>query len=199
MVLANGSFLRGELDEIAAALGDTDAERDAAGGLRELAQVQTEISAAGWRIGKIVADLKLFSRPAETPSGTADVGRAIGWAIRATEHTFKHRARVTGDVAALLPAAADEAQIGQVFVNLLMNAVQAMAPGTDGNEVVIRGRADGERIVVEARARTRPSCARSPTPGSRSPFGVPRSSRWSPGCSGAGSPAGVPRAASGES
>ncbi|HEX3757488.1 MAG TPA: response regulator [Kofleriaceae bacterium] len=151
VVLANGSFLRGELDELAAGLGESEAERTLAERLQELSQVQGEITSAGWRIGKIVSDLKSFSRPSDSPSATADVARAIGWAVRTTEHEFRHRARVTEDVADLPPAVADEARLGQVFVNLLMNAAQAFAPGTAGHEVAIRGRTEGDRIVIEVR------------------------------------------------
>jgi PAS domain S-box-containing protein len=152
VVLANASYLRGELDDITDALGDVDEANDLAGRMRELSQVQSEITAAGWRIGKIVADLKAFSRPTEPVSDAADIGRAIGWAIRTTEHEFTHRARLTQEVAALPPVRADEARLGQVFVNLLMNAAQAIAPGTaNDNEVAISGRAEGERIIVEVR------------------------------------------------
>jgi len=151
VVLANGSFLRGELDELAAGLGASAAEPELAERLHELSQVQGEITTAGWRIGKIVSDLRSFTRPSDSPSATADVARAIGWAVRATEHEFKHRVRITEDVPALPPAAADETRLGQVFVNLLLNAAQAFPAGTSGHEVWIRGRPEGDRIVIEVR------------------------------------------------
>ena len=152
VVLANTSYLRSELDDLAAAL---DAQGAPDGGLaariRELADVHAEITAAGWRIGKIVADLKVFSRPSESTSITADLGRAIEWAVRATEHAFKHRARLVHEVAGLPRVVGDEARLGQVFVNLLMNAAQALAPAAADHEVAIRGRVDGDRVVVEVR------------------------------------------------
>lgn len=153
VVMANASYVRSELDDIGVgirALDDPD--RDLADRVRELAEIQAEISAAGLRIGKIVADLKAFSRPPEQTSGAADIGSAISWAVRTTEHEFRHRARLICDVAALPPATADETRVGQVFVNLLMNAAQAIAPGkASENEVAIRARCDGDRIIVEVR------------------------------------------------
>ena len=151
VVIANASYVRSQMHEISDALSELGAPGcELAAALRELSEVQAEIAAAGARIGKIVTDLKAFSRPVEPTAGVADIGRAIGWAVRATEHEFRHRARLNHDVAALPPARADEARLGQVFVNLLMNAAQAIAPGTaNDNEVAIRGRAEGERIIVE--------------------------------------------------
>ena len=150
VVLANASYLRGELDDLTDALRELEVGA-LADRMAEPSQVLSEITAAGWRIGKIVADLKSFVRPTEAASDAADIGRAIGWAIRTTEHEFKHRARLTQEVAMLPPVRADEARLGQVFVNLLMNAAQAIAQGTPDNEVAISGRAEGDRIVVEVR------------------------------------------------
>jgi PAS domain S-box-containing protein len=151
VVLANASYLRAELDEVGVALRSTD-EPDSvlAARIQELSEVHAEISAAGLRIGKIVSDLKAFSRPTEQTSGAADVGAAISWAMRTTEHEFRHRARLICEVGALPPARADETRLGQVFVNLLMNAAQAIPPGqASRNEVAIRARSEGDHVIVE--------------------------------------------------
>jgi len=44
---------------------------------------------------------------------------------------------------------ADEARLGQGFVNLLINAAQAIPPDAGNHEVAIRARAEGDRIVVD--------------------------------------------------
>jgi PAS domain S-box-containing protein len=153
VVIATSDFLRGELDDVT---GGVRAGRVPAGELverlAELAQVQGEISTAGTRISKIVTDLKVFSRTAEPASGEADVGRAIQWAVRTTAHEFRHRARLHHEIAALPPALADETRLGQVFVNLLKNAAQVIAPGRAAeHEVAIRARAERRQIIVEVR------------------------------------------------
>src|SRR5206468_3206894 len=80
VVLANSSYLRSELDDVGVALRSTDeSDRELAERIRELSEVHSEISAAGLRIGKIVADLKAFSRPSGETAGAADVGSAISW------------------------------------------------------------------------------------------------------------------------
>jgi len=161
VVLANSSYLRSELDDVGVALRSTDdPDRELAERIHELSEVHSEISAAGLRIGKIVADLKAFSRPSGETAGAADVGSAISWAVRTTEHEFRHRARLICEVAVLPPAMCDETRLGQVFVNLLMNAAQAIAPGRAScNEVAVRAHAEGDRIIVEVRD-TGPGIAR---------------------------------------
>jgi signal transduction histidine kinase len=152
VVIANADYIRGELDEIIAALRSSSGAPDPAlvTRLAELSQVQSEISLAGSRIGKITSDLKAFSRPVEMTSGQADIASAIRWAVRTTAHEFRHRARLIHEVTALPPVVADETRLGQVFVNLLRNAAQAIAPGkVNENEVAIRAHADGRRIITE--------------------------------------------------
>jgi signal transduction histidine kinase/CheY-like chemotaxis protein len=154
VVVANSDYIRSELDEINLVLrlpgGAADpgiAERVA-----ELAQIQLEISRAGSRISKIISDLKTFSRPTEPASGKADLTSAISWAIRTTAHEFRHRARLVHEIPALPQVMGDETRLGQVFVNLLQNAAQAIPPGkVNENEVAIRARVERTRIIVEVR------------------------------------------------
>src|SRR5262249_42934853 len=128
VVIANAEYLRGELDEIAEVLrtSEREAGRELAERVRELAHVESEIASAGSRIAKIVADLKTFAGPTHRASGEADIARAIGWAMRTTAHEFRHRARLTHYLPVLPLVLADELRLGQVFVNLLMNAAQAI-------------------------------------------------------------------------
>lgn len=154
VVVANASFVReelGRLREEFRARGDRDTDASITR-LEEAVQAQTEIESAARRIARIVADLKTFSRPSE-PTGDADVGRVVEWAVRTTAHEFRHRARVTTNVAEPLIAGADETRLGQVLVNLLLNAAHAISPGNvEANEVSIvahRSGSDNGHIVVE--------------------------------------------------
>jgi len=152
VVIATADYLRGELDEVTGAARAGASGPELVGRLTEVSQIQGEISAAGGRIAKVITDLRALSRPAEPPSGEADVGRAIQWALRTTAHEFRHRARLSQDVPAMPPALADETRLGQALVNLLKNAAQAIEPGRAGDhEVAIRARAERRRIIVEVR------------------------------------------------
>jgi signal transduction histidine kinase len=153
VVIANTDYLRGEIEAVRHELHTGAASRgELTARLDEVSQIQTEVCAAGARIGKIVADLREFARPAEPMVNEADVGRAIRWAVRATAHEFRHRARLVHDDAGLPMVRGDEGRLGQVFVNLLRNAAQAIAPGRlTEHEVAIRGRVEGDRVTVEVR------------------------------------------------
>ncbi|PYP67103.1 MAG: hypothetical protein DMD36_16020, partial [Gemmatimonadetes bacterium] len=121
--------------------------------LEEAVAAQSELQASASRVGRIVADLKTFIRPAQQPAGVADVARSIAWAVRATSHELQHRARVVTEAGKVPPVALDETKLGQVLVNLLLNAAHAIAPGAlDTNTVSVTARPAAEgRVVIEVR------------------------------------------------
>ena len=104
-----------------------------------LADVQT----AAERMGRIIADLRSISRPQQETPQIIDLARCIDWATRATAHEFNNRARVEQRLGAVPRVLADEGRLGQVLVNLLVNAAHAIAPGDfENNEVIITTRTD---------------------------------------------------------
>jgi PAS domain S-box-containing protein len=151
VIAGNAEYLAEELTRFRTGLGDASPRSKTGAKLEEISAALTDLQSAATRIGRIVSDLRAFSRPPEHPVGVADVGRCIEWAIRATVHEFRHRARLIKRLADVPPANADESKLGQVFVNLLVNAAQAIAPGdTEHNSVVIATSTDDEgRIVIE--------------------------------------------------
>ncbi|HYO52831.1 response regulator [Archangium sp.] len=81
------------------------------------------------RLREIVRDIKVFSRPDEKQRGPLDVHRVLDSSLRmAWNHVF-HRARIVKDYAALSPVLGSEASLGQVFLNLLINAADAIPEG----------------------------------------------------------------------
>jgi PAS domain S-box-containing protein len=102
------------------------------------------------RVSSIVGDLRTFGRPEQTAGGPVSVVQAVSAAVKMTAPHFKHRARVREqyDISPVVDASA--VRLEQVFVNLLVNAAQAIPEGDpDGNEATVRVRLDGERVVVE--------------------------------------------------
>src|SRR5437867_4192124 len=79
--------------------------------LEEAVAAQSELQASASRVGRIVADLKTFIRPAQQPAGVADVARSIAWAVRATSHELQHRARVVTEAGKVPPVALDETKL----------------------------------------------------------------------------------------
>ena len=121
--------------------------------LEEAVAAQSELQASASRVGRIVSDLKTFIRPTQRPAGEADVARSIAWAIRATSHELRHRARIVTEAGEVRPVAIDEMKLGQLLVNLLLNAAHAISPGNvDANTVSVTARlaTDGS-VVIEVR------------------------------------------------
>jgi PAS domain S-box-containing protein len=118
---------------------------------QEAISAQRELVSAASRIARIVADLRDFARPTPEPSASVDVRDAIEWALRSTAHEFRHRARLSTKLEKVPLIEGDETRLGQIFVNLLINAAQAIAPGNvEGNEVVVATRTDeGGGVVVD--------------------------------------------------
>lgn len=105
------------------------------------------------RVRLIVRDLKTFSSDRTDEVGPVDVRRAIAIAIQMAWNQIKLRARLVKDYAEVPPVQANEARLGQVFLNLLMNAAQAIPEGSvDRNEIRIVTRLDDAgRVAVEVR------------------------------------------------
>ncbi|HEX5060580.1 MAG TPA: PAS domain S-box protein [Kofleriaceae bacterium] len=105
------------------------------------------------RVNSIVRDLRSLSRTEDQKPGPVCVAGVLASSIKMTSNEVRHRARVVQEYADNLPAVhADASRLGQVFVNLLLNAAQAIVEGdADRNEirVSVRTSDDGTRVRVD--------------------------------------------------
>ncbi|HEX4384337.1 MAG TPA: PAS domain S-box protein, partial [Myxococcales bacterium] len=103
------------------------------------------------RVRRIVRDLKSFSRADEETIAPTDLRKSLDTAITLVWNEIKHRARLVKEYDGLPAVRANEARLGQVFINLLVNAAQAMPEGNvDENILRVVGRADATgNAVVE--------------------------------------------------
>jgi PAS domain S-box-containing protein len=109
-----------------------------------------QMQEAAERIRVVVRDLKVFSRPDDQSIGLVDLGSVIDSAINMLSNEIRHRARLVRDYGQLPPIRGNEARLGQVFLNLLANAAQAIPEGaTSQHEIRVVGRFRDGRIVVE--------------------------------------------------
>lgn len=100
---------------------------DAGGGIPALSVIDPQLE--GQRLAAFAAYLEHHSRIDGRILGPIDVRAILEQAIALTRAEIESRARV---IASYLPAPlvrANPAQLGQVFVSLLVNAAQAIAPG----------------------------------------------------------------------
>ena len=119
--------------------------------LEEITKSLEDAREASERVRFIVRDLRIFSRsPAEEPHGPVDVTAVIESSLRMGWTEIRHRAKLVKSYADVPPVEANEARLGQVFLNLIVNAAQALPEGrAEKNEVRVGTRRDGERVVVE--------------------------------------------------
>lgn len=122
-----------------------------AGSLQEVQAILREAREAADRIRGIVQDLRSLSRPDEEQLGAIDVHRVLDSSIRIAWNEIRHRADLIKDYGDVPPVHANEAKLGQVFLNLFINAAQAIPEGmADKNQIRIRTtREDFGYVTVE--------------------------------------------------
>jgi len=106
---------------------------------------------AAERVRLIVRDLKIFSRsPAEEPTGPVDVERVMESSLRMAWNEIRHRARLVKVYGRVPHVGVNEARLGQVFLNLIVNGAQAIQEGrAEDNEIRVTTSLSGERVVIE--------------------------------------------------
>ena len=116
------------------------------------AEARTRIAAAlegGERIRSIVRDLSSFSHVGEGRQVALDVHQLLESSIRMADNEIRYRARVVRNYGDVPPVVASDSRLGQVFLNLLVNAAQAIPEGDrEANEICVTTLPDDDHVVV---------------------------------------------------
>jgi two-component system cell cycle sensor histidine kinase/response regulator CckA len=148
-ILSNISFVLEEVRRRTPGSGATDNGP----WLKEAEAALVDAEEGTRRIAKIVGDLKAFTRPATEAAESADLNEVLNWSLEVAGHELVARGCVVrqfGDVPLVNGSAA---RLGQVFVNLLINAAHSLDFALrDTNEITLTSRTDGQgRAVAEIR------------------------------------------------
>jgi PAS domain S-box-containing protein len=105
------------------------------------------------RVAAIVRSLRALSRSDDETVGAVALETVLASCIKIAHNEIRHRATVVQQIAPDLPPIEGNAsRLGQVFLNLLVNAAQAIPEGRAGdNEIRVRAFHDSEakRVIVE--------------------------------------------------
>jgi PAS domain S-box-containing protein len=119
----------------------------------DLSEELKDARVAADRVREIVRDLKIFSRGEEDRHGPVDVEHVLESTLRMAWNELRHRAKLVKNYTKVPPVDAHESRLGQVFLNLIVNAAHAIPPGNyEANEIRISTSVDpAGRVVVDIR------------------------------------------------
>ena len=117
------------LDLALAVLADPAGPAERAELVRELADRLRDAREGADRVRAIVRDLMVFSRGEELTRTPVDVTLVLESALRMAAHELRGRARVLRTYGDTPLVEANEARLGQVFLNLVRNAAHAIPDG----------------------------------------------------------------------
>ncbi|WPB82457.1 ATP-binding protein [Archangium violaceum] len=145
--LSNLNFME---DELSAMAGSGEGLQGARG--QEVREALKEALSGGQRVVDIVKDLKTFSRGSDEQRGPVDIQAVLDLCGNMAWSEIRHRARLVKDYGGVPPVQANESRLGQLFLNLLINAAQAIPHGdVEGNEIHVSTRYEEGQVVVTVR------------------------------------------------
>ena len=140
----------GNLDLAMRDLGDMLDEEGEPPALLRIREELVDAREAADRVRKIVRDLSMFSRSEDEAPGPVDVEHVMESTLRMAWNEIRHRCKVTKSYAGVPLVQASQARLGQVFLNLILNAAQSMSEERSATNVInISTRVEGERVLIE--------------------------------------------------
>jgi signal transduction histidine kinase len=122
------------------------------GMLDECLEALSEAQEGTVRIQRVAGNLKMFARGHDKSEGWADVRRALETSLGITQRELSFRARVRQHLEEVPQVRGNEARLEQVFLNLLLNAAQAIPEGApEKHQVEVRLYPEQAHVVIEIR------------------------------------------------
>ena len=142
-VIANLEFLAQRLPQHGPWLGERQA--------REWVSALTEAREGASRVQRIVKDLKDATRGDQDHYGEVDIEQVLESTLKLAANDLQHHARVVREYSRVPTVSGNASRLGQVFLNLLVNAAHAIREGAaHENEIRLVLRSDPKkRVVIE--------------------------------------------------
>ncbi len=121
--------------------------------VNECREALAEVLEGAERVRDIVRDLKVLSRVDDDRRVPVPVAKVLRAAMNLAGGELRSRARLSTSIEEVPPVLASESRLSQVFLNLLVNAAQAIPEGqAERNEISVSARPGaGQRVLVEVR------------------------------------------------
>jgi PAS domain S-box-containing protein len=101
------------------------------------------------RVNAIVKELRVFSRPNDRTLTVIDPRSVLESALRLVDNDIRHRAHLVREFRAIPDVLGNDARLSQVFLNLLVNAVQALEScARERSEITVRTSTDDKGFAV---------------------------------------------------
>jgi signal transduction histidine kinase len=151
VVAGNLLILKQDFESVVAALGAVaGAEGIVAAASSSFREAAADAEEATERVRLLTRDLRVFSHPDDVKREAVDVHKVLESAIRMARNELRPRATVVRQFGDIPKVQGNEARLGQVFLNLLVNAAHAIPEGRREDQTItlVTGRQD-EMITVD--------------------------------------------------
>jgi signal transduction histidine kinase len=141
--------LRGEGAE--SRIADVESKLEARGGLELARELIDETSEGARRIRDLVRDLLSLARASDRRGAVPlRIGDVLEETLRLVARTLAGLGELVRDFQATLEVEGDRARLGQVFLNLIANAIDACATAPErAHRLVVRTRDSAEGVTIE--------------------------------------------------
>ncbi len=117
--------------------------------LKDFEEALIEAQDGAERVKSIVRDLKTFARSDTDSIGVLDVNSVLESSLKMVANEIRHAARLSLELDNVPAVLGNESKLGQVFINLLVNAVQALPEGKAlSNEISIRTKSEEDGVTI---------------------------------------------------
>jgi len=143
-VLASLEYVERAIDSVRKDAGGTE--------LLEQGMVEALMNAreGAERVRHIVRDLMTFARPIADTKQLVDVESVLDSMVSLAWNEIRHRARLVKRYARVPAVEGDESRLGQVFLNLIVNAAHAIDAGDlPEGAITLSTALEGDNVVVE--------------------------------------------------
>jgi two-component system NtrC family sensor kinase len=101
------------------------------------------------RVSTIVRAMKAFSHPGHQQQVPADLNEAVGATLTVTRHQTNDVADLSLQLSQLPPVRCNIADLNQVFLNLIVNAADAIEETGERGLITVSTAVDGEDVVIQ--------------------------------------------------